>query len=99
MSLDLLLGPANAGKVDRLYERYLAHLDAGGDALLVVPTAGPCGGRSAISSADGRRSSAAASWPSTRCSAGWCTTPGTVVGCSARSNGGSGCNGCSTGRR
>lgn len=38
MSLDLVLGPAGAGKLDLLLDRYLAHLDGGGDALLVVPT-------------------------------------------------------------
>ena len=42
MGLELILGPANAGKVADLYARYLAALDAGHEALLVVP------GRSAV---------------------------------------------------
>ena len=37
MGLELILGPANAGKVADLYARYLAALDAGHEALLVVP--------------------------------------------------------------
>ena len=35
MSLTLLVGPANAGKVDRLLDRYLAALDQ--DPILIVP--------------------------------------------------------------
>ena len=37
MALELILGPANAGKVADLYRRYLDHLDGGGSGLLVVP--------------------------------------------------------------
>ena len=37
MPLDLIVGPANAGKVAELYRRHRASLEAGGLALLVVP--------------------------------------------------------------
>ncbi len=37
MPLDLILGPANAGKVAELYRRYRACLADGRDAILVVP--------------------------------------------------------------
>ena len=39
MALDLILGPAHAGKVAELYDRYLAELAAGRRAALVVPGA------------------------------------------------------------
>ena len=39
MGLDLILGPANAGKVAELYARFLERLRAGEPAILVVPDA------------------------------------------------------------
>ena len=38
MPLRLIAGPANAGKVELLLDRYLAALEAGGEPVLVVPT-------------------------------------------------------------
>ena len=38
VALELLVGPANAGKVAELYRRHRASLEAGTPALLVVPT-------------------------------------------------------------
>ncbi len=38
MPLDLIVGPANAGKVAELYRRYRACLEDEGEAILVVPT-------------------------------------------------------------
>ena len=37
MALELIIGPAHAGKIAALYERYLAELAAGRTAALVVP--------------------------------------------------------------
>lgn len=39
MALELILGPAHAGKIAELYARYLAALDSGRDVVLVVPDA------------------------------------------------------------
>lgn len=39
MALELILGPAHAGKIAELYARYLEALDRGSEALLVVPDA------------------------------------------------------------
>ena len=38
MPLELIVGPANAGKVAELYRRHRLSLAEGGQALLVVPT-------------------------------------------------------------
>src|SRR3954452_13915380 len=38
MPLRLLVGPAGAGKLDRVLDTFLAALDAGGDPCLVVPS-------------------------------------------------------------
>ena len=40
MPLRLIAGPANAGKVELLLDRYLAALEGGGEPVLVVPTGG-----------------------------------------------------------
>lgn len=40
MALELIIGPAHAGKIAELYERYLAELAAGRTAALVVPDQG-----------------------------------------------------------
>ena len=37
MALELIIGPAHAGKIAALYERYLAELAGGRPAVLVVP--------------------------------------------------------------
>ncbi|MGH3008625.1 MAG: PD-(D/E)XK nuclease family protein [Gaiellaceae bacterium] len=40
MPLRLIAGPANAGKVELLLDRYLAALKGGGEPILIVPTGG-----------------------------------------------------------